>query len=550
MKTIDMLVSFTGGECKWLVNQMQFGDLENREWDQITRKRLEEALKAGTNRLEPLKNKGPWARLRWRSENSRMPIAFAFRKASGESGILQVTGFTDHPKGMQIRYKLMQSTTPKPPEAAAPEQTANGPNQRLSWLLEERPPLAEARPGLDAAPTFPLPADAVGWAESDGQLNPVMYLAKPVPRGGSEAPVEGARRNPGEPIRLNIYRGINPLATANRFLGSYEITCQPPDAAIRAEFSLSPDGQLHLNVFPEKKGVIVGGSRLRPPDPPDKPSGIIRKMVVSPDRPNETPASVSAVSTALQLIEAEKVIKDANEYIDLELSIIDARSNGLGDKHPTMIVAASALDRFKKSHPTMPDSIWRPLAEQRLVRMKEELAGLLGNGLGEVHPTVVAQQATITALAELIGKPVAAEATETAPPENQSDKILIEDLALHLIVAIREKDDAKLKALACDRIKGWRDALPVFAVEMREHYRQMVGDEKFDLRAAESLVDGDLAAVKCTGPEKLKDACLILFFVKTGDGWRNHSLRNAPVGTPLAKHLADFKAEIEKKKPE
>jgi hypothetical protein len=119
-----------------------------------------------------------------------------------------------------------------------------------------------------------------------------------------------------------------------------------------------------------------------------------------------------------------------------------------------------------------------------------------------------------------------------------------------MIVAIREKDDAKLKALASDRIKGWPDALPVFAVEMREHYRQMVGDEKFDLRAAESLVDGDMAAVKCTGPEKLKDVCLILFFVKTADGWRNHSLRNAPVGTPLAKHLADFKAGIEKKKPE
>jgi hypothetical protein len=135
---------------------------------------------------------------------------------------------------------------------------------------------------------------------------------------------------------------------------------------------------------------------------------------------------------------------------------------------------------------------------------------------------------------------------EKAQPDGRADRIAVEDLALHMIVAIREKDDAKLKSLASDRIKGWPDALPVFAVELREHYRQMTGDEKFDMRAVDSLVDGELAAVRCTGPEKLKDVCLILFFVKTKDGWRNHSLRNAATTTPLAKHLAEFKVEFQK----
>jgi tRNA A-37 threonylcarbamoyl transferase component Bud32 len=139
------------------------------------------------------------------------------------------------------------------------------------------------------------------------------------------------------------------------------------------------------------------------------------------------------------------------------------------------------------------------------------------------------------------------KATDVAKPKFTTDQVIVEDLALQMLVAIREKDDSKLRALACDAVKGWRNALPNFAVEMREHYRQLTGNEKFDMRAVEPLVDGNLAAVKCTGPKELDGIYLVLFFVKTGDGWRNHSLCNSPPGTPLAQHLANFKKELRKK---
>jgi tRNA A-37 threonylcarbamoyl transferase component Bud32 len=131
-------------------------------------------------------------------------------------------------------------------------------------------------------------------------------------------------------------------------------------------------------------------------------------------------------------------------------------------------------------------------------------------------------------------------------PAVTSDQIAVEDLALQMIVAIREKDNDTLKALATDRIKGWRDALPVFATELREHYRQNMGNEAFDLRASESLVEGDLAAVRCTGPAELQGKCLVLFFVKTADGWRNYSLRASMDNVPLSEHMANLKKEIEK----
>jgi len=131
-------------------------------------------------------------------------------------------------------------------------------------------------------------------------------------------------------------------------------------------------------------------------------------------------------------------------------------------------------------------------------------------------------------------------------PKVVTDQNIVEDLALQMIVAIREKDDVKLKLLATDRIKGWRDALPVFAIEGREHYRQMTSDEKFDMRVSESLVDGNLAVVKCIGPKELNGIYLVLFFLKTDAGWLNYLLRNSPSTIPLSEHLANFKEELQK----
>ncbi len=119
------------------------------------------------------------------------------------------------------------------------------------------------------------------------------------------------------------------------------------------------------------------------------------------------------------------------------------------------------------------------------------------------------------------------------------DKIIVEDLALRLLVAIREKEDEVLRELSADRIKGWRSALPIFAVEGRERFRQMTGT-LFDMRAKECLIQGDFAAVKCVGPESLKGIYLVLFFENTDAGWRNITLKNSPPSKSLESHLSDI----------
>jgi serine/threonine protein kinase len=124
----------------------------------------------------------------------------------------------------------------------------------------------------------------------------------------------------------------------------------------------------------------------------------------------------------------------------------------------------------------------------------------------------------------------------SSSPAITRDQIIVEDLAIEMLAAIRDKDDAALKNLACDRIPGWRDALPQFAIELRERFRHLTG-QPLDLWPAESMVLGDVAAVKCTGPKELEGKYLVLFFYRTAGGWKNCSLRNSLPGISLADHL-------------
>ena len=122
------------------------------------------------------------------------------------------------------------------------------------------------------------------------------------------------------------------------------------------------------------------------------------------------------------------------------------------------------------------------------------------------------------------------------------EKIAVEDTALHFLVAIREKDEAKMRKLCIDHTKGWTDALVGhFSMELRERFRQSTGEE-FTLYPGKSLVDGSLAVVQCVAAKemqaKLKGKVLVLHFNRTAEsGWKNWTLRTGMDSQPLAEHL-------------
>ena len=86
-------------------------------------------------------------------------------------------------------------------------------------------------------------------------------------------------------------------------------------------------------------------------------------------------------------------------------------------------------------------------------------------------------------------------------PVPSRDQVLVEDQAIALLAAIRDKDEAALQRLATDQLPAWHEALPQFALEIRERHLHKTG-KPLRLWPAESLVEGEWAVVKCTGDRK------------------------------------------------
>ena len=195
----------------------------------------------------------------------KLPQTFLFKTSSGKIGLWQVEEFTDNPHSVKIRYKLVQNAV----------ETGNS----LSWLLEEKPPIVSAMKNPVETPHFPLAGEAVGFADFDGEFHPVMFLAAPIPRGGSEVPASSLPPSRDSTLTLDIYRGTNPLATANHFLGEFQITTPSADAGLEIGFRLTQSGQLYLDVSDRDKNVTLEGNRIRAADPTDKQNTIRYKLV-------------------------------------------------------------------------------------------------------------------------------------------------------------------------------------------------------------------------------------------------------------------------------
>ena len=102
--------------------------------------------------------------------------------------------------------------------------------------------------------------------------------------------------------------------------------------------------------------------------------------------------------------------------------------------------------------------------------------------------------------------------------------VMVEDLALRFLVAIREKDEKTLRELCVDRTEGWTEALVgQFSMELRERFRQQTGEE-FALYPDPTQVRVDRTwrwwrAVPFRDVQKkLGGNILVLHFCRTGVG--------------------------------
>ncbi len=97
-------------------------------WDEITLNELKTAIASPTPGIPVITGQGPFAPIAMVHERRgetyyalmAAPATFAFQTRKGNLGILQVIRFTEDPRGMRIRYKLMQPAAPAPVMASLP----------------------------------------------------------------------------------------------------------------------------------------------------------------------------------------------------------------------------------------------------------------------------------------------------------------------------------------------------------------------------------------------------------------------------------------------
>ena len=137
---VDLLAVNKGG-AKWdLVGiQTKLASVPEKRWESASLDQLRRALAEA--RMEEQEG--------WRFQaihrESRRPVTFALQTGSGAIGLLQITGFTEDPRGVKIRYKLIHSTlaAASQPDSSASLHAGNVKRETIqgnSWVQRHKPP--------------------------------------------------------------------------------------------------------------------------------------------------------------------------------------------------------------------------------------------------------------------------------------------------------------------------------------------------------------------------------------------------------------------------
>ncbi len=104
MEQKHLLVTLENGGAK-------FTQIPGDKWDSATAAELADSLQKGV----PLQSVGEGGIVSYvLPEPVVLPATFAVASRKGEVGILQITGFTENPRGVKIRYKLVQTPAATP----------------------------------------------------------------------------------------------------------------------------------------------------------------------------------------------------------------------------------------------------------------------------------------------------------------------------------------------------------------------------------------------------------------------------------------------------
>ncbi len=158
---VDLLVVNKGG-AKWnLVGpELKVARLAEGQWDQATPEELRRALAAVVMDTE---DGWPFHAIHDRLEQ---PLTFAFQAGSGTIGLLQLTGFTEKPRGVKLRYKVVQEDVSLMPGVTASAGERFGPEKEVR-LTEFNNMDGQEALDLDTSTVFKQPKDMDHWSEEE-----------------------------------------------------------------------------------------------------------------------------------------------------------------------------------------------------------------------------------------------------------------------------------------------------------------------------------------------------------------------------------------------
>ncbi len=151
--------------------------------------------------------------------NTELPLTLAFETRSGNQGLLQITGFTDSPRGVRIRYKLAQSRATT--VSFQPVLTLEPQGLEVIWVSNDlwQASVTFRNRGTATCPTFPVLFYA-GSPKKEGR--PISRnVAGPI--GPGEAVGESTLPFILKPDETEVFAVIDPENSLRRPTESVEI---------------------------------------------------------------------------------------------------------------------------------------------------------------------------------------------------------------------------------------------------------------------------------------------------------------------------------------
>jgi hypothetical protein len=99
---------YVGGRWGLITAGLRLSDLSPQQWETATVSEVQKAVELPT----VVPHVTQYGAILYLLPEGLSPMTFAFRTRQGDIGVLQVTGFTDNPRGVKIHYKLLEGHGP------------------------------------------------------------------------------------------------------------------------------------------------------------------------------------------------------------------------------------------------------------------------------------------------------------------------------------------------------------------------------------------------------------------------------------------------------